>query len=55
MFSIVLEGLSRVFLHARSLGSFGGIRMVGTLHVFHPLFVDGILLFSMGLERKPKS
>jgi hypothetical protein len=48
LFLLVAEGLSRRILEAKRLGSFSRIKISKNLHITHLLFVDDVLIFSMG-------
>jgi hypothetical protein len=52
LFLLVAEGLNRAISHAKSAGTFSGIKISPVLFLTHLLFVDDVLIFSGGSRRE---
>jgi hypothetical protein len=55
LFLLVAEGLNRAILEAKILGPFSGIKISQTFQITHLLFVDDVLIFSLGSRQDAKT
>jgi hypothetical protein len=55
LFLLVIEGFSRDISEAKRLGYFSGIEITQALQLTHLLFVDDVLIFSVGSKREDKT
>jgi hypothetical protein len=52
LFLLVVEGINRAIRHAKSVGTFSGIKISHVLYLTHLLFVDDVLIFSGDSKRE---